>query len=91
MYFRVTLRALCQKRLFHRIFCRCRGTVWIEGRNEFPFNARQLRVEVHWMAGQAKERLALNEQVVCDGTVGVMTNAAILVYGLMFKDERPLF
>jgi hypothetical protein len=92
MDFRMTLRALCQKGLFHRVFCRCeRAALWIERGSEIPFNARQLRVEVHRVASQTKKRLVLNEQVVCDGTVGLMTNAAILVHRLMFKDERPLF
>ena len=92
MNFRVTLRALCQESLFHRIFCgRDRATVRIERRLECPLNADQLRMEMHWVASQAEERLTLNKQIVCDGAVGVMAKAAILVHGLMFKDERSLF
>jgi hypothetical protein len=92
MNFRMTLGALCQKSLFHRIFCgRGRATLRIERRTECPLNAHQLRMEVHRVASQAEERLTLNKQIVCDGTVRVMANAAILVHGLVFKNERSLF
>jgi len=43
------------------------------------------------MAGEAKERLILNEQIVGDGPVRIVAGSTVFVDRFMFENEGALF